>query len=300
MKTSKILSLALLAVSAFTFTGCDSDDPDTSYTVINTGNTDLNEFDLWLRANFNEPYNIDFKYRYEDIEGDFNYYLIPAKYEDAITMAHLVKYLCVETYNEVAGTNFTCRYFPKMFYTVGEWEYRNNGTIILGTAEGGRKIFLAGLNYLDYCLTDVDLLNTYYFKTIHHEFTHILNQTVPIPADFQLITGTGYVADLWSESPFDEEYMNNGFISAYSQHSYTEDFAEMLSIYIINSPTVWDNNLNSIPASSKEAILAKLDIVRNYMQDNYKIDIDQLRDVLQRRQQNVIDGKVDLHDLTVQ
>ena len=136
MKT-KILSLLLLSATALGFTACSDDDPDTSYTVIEPGVTEKNDLDLWLEANYNKPYNIDFKYRYEDIEGDFNYYLVPARYDDAVTMAHLIKHLCVETYNEVAGVDFTRQYFPKMFYLVGEWEWNNNNTFILGTAEGG-------------------------------------------------------------------------------------------------------------------------------------------------------------------
>lgn len=297
---SKIFSLFTLVTAAFAMTACgESDDPDTSYSVIIPSNTEVNEFDRWLQANYNKPYNIDFKYRYEEIEGDFNFYLVPARYDDAVTMAHLVKYLCIDTYSEVAGTEFTCRYFPKMFYTVGEWEYQNNGTFILGTAEGGRKIFLAGLNYLSECLGDAEALNYYYFKTIHHEFTHILNQTKPIPASFRTITANGYVADNWSESPWNVEYKNNGFISSYSQHSYTEDFAEMMSIYIINSAEEWEALLASGSASSRELILQKLDIVRDYMMSNYRIDIDDLRSVLQRRQADVVAGKVDLSDVSV-
>ena len=299
MKTSKILSVALLAVSAAAFIGCSSDDPDTSISVITPDSTDPTELDTWLLANFNKPYNIDFKYRYEDIEGDFDYYLVPARYEDAVTMAHLIKYLCIETYNEVAGTDFTCRYFPKMFYTVGEWEYKNNGTFILGTAEGGRKIFLAGLNYLPQCLGNAAQLNHYNFKTIHHEFTHILNQTKSIPADFQLVTGSGYVADMWSESPFNQEYIDNGFISSYAQHSYQEDFAEMMSIYVTNSTEDWNAMLSEASSSSRELILQKLDIVRTYMEEHFNIDMDDLRATLQRRQNDVVSGKVDLSDLTV-
>ena len=116
--------------------------------VIRVSETKQNDFDKWLEANFLLPYNIDFKYRFEMNESDMNYFTIPADYEYSIVMAHLVKYLCVETYDEVAGIAFTRRYFPKMFFLTGEWEYRNNGTIILGTAEGGKKIFLAGVNLL--------------------------------------------------------------------------------------------------------------------------------------------------------
>ncbi len=299
MKLNKILGLALAAVALTGFTSCQTDEPDTSYSVITTKNAKPTQLDLWLTQNFRQPYNIDFKYRYEDVEGDFNYYLVPCRYDDAITMAHLVKHLCIETYNETAGTDFTCRYFPKMFYLVGEWEYRNNGTFILGTAEGGRKIFLAGLNYLQSSLKDVEQLNEYYFKTIHHEFTHILNQTKSIPADYQLVTGDAYVADSWSTAPYNAEYLQNGFISAYAQMSYTEDFAEMLSIYITNPKEVWDERVGSAPAEAQGKINAKLDIVREYMATNFNIDIDVLRDVLQRRQREVINGDVDLTSLSI-
>ena len=300
MKLTKYLAMAAVALMGVTFTACDDDDPDPSITVINDDVVAPTPLDAWLEHNFNLPYNIDYKYRYEDVEGDFDFYLVPAKYEDAVVMAHLLKYLCVETYNEVAGTDFTRQYFPKMFYTVGEWEYRNNGTIVLGTAEGGRKIFLAGLNNLTSYLGNASQLNHYYFKTIHHEFTHIMNQTKPIPSDFQLVTGSGYVADSWNESPFNSEYLQNGFISAYAQHSYTEDFAEMLSIYITNPKSYWDNTLASTSDAAAAAIEQKLGIVRQYMLDSFNIDIDELRDVLQRRQADVIAGKVDLTGLDIE
>lgn len=299
MKLTKYMAMAAVALASVALSACSDDEPDTAISVIPDENVEATPFDAWLQHNFNLPYNIDFKYRYEDVEGDFDYYLVPARYEDAITMAHMIKYLCVETYNEVAGTDFTRRYFPKMFYTVGQWEYRNNGTFVLGTAEGGRKIFLTGLNDLPLYRNNMAMLNHYYFKTIHHEFTHILNQTKPIPSDFQLVTLSGYVADNWNAKPFNSEYLQNGFISAYAQHSYTEDFAEMLSIYITNSRSYWDSVLAQAPASAAAAIEQKLDIVRQYMLDSFNINIDELREVVQRRQSEVGSGKVDLDNLDI-
>ena len=155
-------------------------------------------------------------------ESDMNYFTIPAEYEYSIVMAHLVKYLCVETYDEVAGISFTRKYFPKMFFLTGEWEYRNNGTIILGTAEGGKKIFLAGINLLketleegygDFYGNPEESLNHYFIKTIHHEFTHILNQNKDYPVEFKSITGTGYVADSWNEEPYESHHLEYGFIT---------------------------------------------------------------------------------------
>ncbi len=294
-----IYNLFLLILSVLFITACSSDEPDYNRSVITIGNTEKTEFDKWLEANFVNPYNIDFKYRYEDIESDFDYYVVPAEYNKAVKLAHLVKYLCVDAYNELVDENFTCEYFPKMFFTIGEWEYKNNGTYILGTAEGGRKILLSGTNYLDKYINNQQSLNHYYLKTIHHEFTHILNQTKSIPAEFQLVTGNGYVADSWSEVPYKTIYLTRGFISDYAQHSYQEDFAEMMSIYVINDAESWKALLNEATDESAALIRQKLDIVKNYMITSYGIDMDILRNILQRRQNEVLSGKIDLEDLTV-
>lgn len=298
MNAKHIFRTALLSL-ALAMAGCSSDEPDKSISVITPGNTELNDFDLWLKANFTDPYNIDFKYRYEDIEGDFDYYLVPAKIEDAITMAHLVKYLCVETYNEIAGRDFTCTYFPKMFFIVGEWEYNNNHSIALGTAEGGRKIFLAGMNYLSRYIKSELLLNEFYFKTIHHEFTHILNQKKPIPTVFQSVTAGGYVAGMWNQEPYNTGYLTRGFISDYAQDSFSEDFAEVMSIYITSTTQSWEDKMTSAGSEGKTLILMKLDIVRNYLAENFNIDIDKLQEIVQRRQKDVVAGNVDLSDISL-
>ena len=44
---------------------------------------------------------------------------------------------------------------------------------------------------------------------------------------------------------------------------------------------------------------AKLDIVRNYMRDNFNIDLDVLRATVLRRQDDVFAGRVDLHSIDI-
>ncbi|MBR1688294.1 MAG: putative zinc-binding metallopeptidase [Prevotella sp.] len=302
-----ILFPVLLAVSLLTFTSCSEDDLD-KQSVITLDQVEYTEFDYWLQANYVQTYNIDFKYRYEDKESDMNYYTVPADYDQAIMMAHLVKYLCLEAYDEVAGPAFTRANFPKMIFTIGEFEYRNNGTFILGTAEGGKKILLTGVNYLNTYINNAEVLNTYYFKTIHHEFTHILNQTKDYSIDYKTITGNDYVADNWSEAPYagyDENgndnnyFLSHGFITSYAQHSHQEDFAEMLSEYVCNPESEWNARLTKAGTDGARKITAKLDIVREYMQTSWGIDIDQMRNVIQRRQNEVAAGKIDLTDLSI-
>ncbi len=317
MKKYRILYIVPIMLLALAFTACDNDAIEEE-SVITVDSYQMNQFDKWLKANYVDPYNIKFKYRYEEIESNYNYYTVPADMDAAIIMAHLVKYLCVETYDEVAGMEFTRRNFPKEFYLIGTWEFRNNGTYILGTAEGGKKILLAGVNYLPAVLKGTysptynvtEGLNHFYLKTIHHEFTHILNQTKEYSTDFKQVTGNGYVADSWSDSPYDarDTYLKRGFISAYSQMEDREDFAEMLAMYVTHDQDWWDTQLadandtydDEQTATGKELIENKLDIVRDYMNVSWGIDIDQLRSTILRRQGNIVSGLIDLNSVAVE
>lgn len=308
-----IIPMMLLSL---TLTSC-SEDGLSSTSVITTDSYTKNEFDKWLEENYRKPYNIDFKYRYEEIESDLDYYTVPAQLEGSIKMAHLVKYLCIETYNEVAGIEFTRSYFPKMFFLSGVWEYENNGSMVLGTAEGGKKIILHGINFLDdvlagsygYGYTPTEGLNHYFLKTIHHEFTHILNQTRDYPTSFRQVTPSSYVSDSQFSEPYRSAYLKRGFVTAYAQTNSNEDFAEMVSVYVTHDADWWENLLKSAETTWSEdpdqaetgrvLIEQKLDIVREYMFSTWNIDIDQLRSTILRRQSNVMAGHVDLMDLTV-
>lgn len=308
-----IIPLVLLTLA---MAACSSDDID-SKSVITADSYEQNEFDKWLEENFRNPYNIDFKYRYEEIETDLTYYTVPAEYWQAVKMAHLVKYLCVETYNEVAGIEFTRSYFPKMFFLDGTWHFRNNGSYELGTAEGGKKICLMGINYLNGVLDGTydsrfemaDGLNHYYIKTIHHEFTHILNQTTDYPTSFRQVTPSSYVSDSQFSEPFVSTYLERGFITAYAQTNSDEDFAEMISEYVTHDADWWDEQMEAADdvyegdpnqaQTGRVLIEQKLDIARAYMHNTWGIDIDKLRDTILRRQGNVTSGKIDLTDLTI-
>ena len=284
--------------------------------VIKDSTVEQNDFDKWLEANFLKPYNIEFKYRYALNESDMGFYTVPADVESSVIYAHLVKYLCIDTYDEVAGVAFTRYYFPKMFFLIGTWEYRNNGSIVLGTAEAGKKIMLAGVNelpdvfsYFEGAELD-DYLNQYYIKTIHHEFTHILNQTKAFSDAFKLITPATYVADACFDT--DDYWRGRGYISAYAQSEPREDFAELLSEYVTHNAAWWDKQMQdahtettnvreSDPSAEFGDVLiqSKIDIVRDYMQTSWGIDIDELRAIINRRMGDVVAGKVDLNTVTI-
>ena len=249
-----------------------------------------NDFDKWLLKNYVEPYNIAFKYRMEKNESDFNYWLVPATYENSIKMAKLMKFLCLEPYDVVTGSReFIKSYYPKMIHLIGSGAYRNNGTFVLGTAEGGLKITMYFVNEMR---LDPAYLNEYYFKTMHHEFAHILNQTKPYSTDFNTISGSEYVTDTWSDAwKSDAEAQQNGFISQYASSEAGEDFVELLSIYVTNTEAYWNNIIKNAGAGA-DIINAKFEIVYNYMLNSWNIDLNELRDEILTRQ-----GQIETLDL---
>lgn len=269
---------------AFAFIACEEKPLDPNSQVIDS-DTEQNDFDKWLVSNYVEAYNIDFKYRMEMNESQMSYWLVPAEYNKSIVMAKLVRHLCLEAYDEITGSrDFIKEHFPKMIHLIGSAAYKNNGTMILGEAEGGLKITLYMINDL---MLDPDYLNYYYFKTMHHEFAHILHQKKPYSTDFNLISGSDYVTDAWSDTwSGDADAQKNGFISEYASKEANEDFVELIAVYVTSTAAEWNSVIKN--AGDGAAIInAKFDIVYNYMLNTWGINLDDLREVVQRRQSEI-------------
>ena len=269
---------------AFAFITCEEKPLDPNSQVIDS-DTEQNDFDKWLVSNYVEAYNIDFKYRMEMNESQMSYWLVPAEYNKSIVMAKLVRHLCLEAYDEITGSrDFIKEHFPKMIHLIGSAAYKNNGTMILGEAEGGLKITLYMINDL---MLDPDYLNYYYFKTMHHEFAHILHQKKPYSTDFNLISGSDYVTDAWSDTwSGDADAQKNGFISEYASKEANEDFVELIAVYVTSTAAEWNSVIKN--AGDGAAIInAKFDIVYNYMLNTWGINLDDLREVVQRRQSEI-------------
>ncbi|WP_286863254.1 MULTISPECIES: zinc-binding metallopeptidase [Sphingobacterium] len=255
--------------------------------IFNDQKVERNELDSYIDQKYTKDYNIAILYKFVEKESDLNYNLSPASYESSVRMTKLLYHLGIEPYDKITGSKeFIQKYFPKVLNYIGSAAYRNNGTFVLGTAEGGVKITLYLLNELNAQTgKDVAFLNYYYFHTMHHEFGHILHQTKGYPASFEQITGARYVSDSWNdlyESDADAAAM--GFVSPYAASEPNEDFVETYSYYITLSPAQWNQRISSGGAEGKALIEAKLDIVRTYFQKTWNINLDELRDEILARQ----------------
>lgn len=283
----------MLAIVALQ-TSCNNDtDIDKDNSIFTDGEETSSDLDKWITSNYVYPYNIQVKYRLDDNETDVKYDLVPAKKEQAAALLKIVKHVWVEAYDEVWGINKTRTYVPKLLLLVGNVAYTESGMIV-GQAEGGLKVTLFRVNELDVDNIDMAQLNEYYFHTMHHEFTHILNQKKAYDTAFNRITESSYVGSSWYTIQ-DDEALQKGFITPYAMDRATEDFAELVATYVTSTADEWEAKLETAGDTGKPIIQAKFKIVDDYMKNSWGIDLDQLREVVQRRQNEIYD--LDLHSL---
>lgn len=194
---NKIFAISSLSL-AFGFASCSQDNPiDKNNSVVKDEFATETGLDKWLKKNYLEPYNIEVVYKYDDKLTDFYYHVSPPIYQKSVQLSHLIKYMCIEPYDKVTGsTEFIKNTFPKQMVYIGTAGVKDNGTEILGVAEGGMKIDMYKVNILD--RNNLAQMNFYFFHTIHHEFTHIQNQRKDYPTEFKAVN-TDYVADTWSK-----------------------------------------------------------------------------------------------------
>jgi substrate import-associated zinc metallohydrolase lipoprotein len=284
----KILFL-FFAISTL-FTSCTKDD-ELGKSLIDTSTPELNDVDEWIRENYTYPFNVEVKYRWDNSEVDNSKILTPPAKADVIPFLDNMKKIWIDPYVNSGGIDFMKRFIPKQMVLIGSHNYNDNGSIVLGQAEGGRKISLFDLNYISFDFSGLKSFEKRkamepilrVFKTMHHEFGHILHQTVAYPIEYKKIC-TEYTSNWKNFSDLDAKRL--GFITGYSMLNPDEDFVEMLSVFlmsgnegwnkIIDDIYVYDKNWNKDLAAADKAkakIRQKEKMIADYMQQVWKINI---------------------------
>jgi len=245
-------------------------------------------FDQWLYEYFTVPYNLEFRYRLDDSSTDPNYNVVPVSMGMADTIAHLALYLWYDVYDSIAPAGFLKENGPRIIQLIGSPMINAaQGTEKLGQAEGGIKILLMKVNQME--TDNIDQLNEYIFKTMHHEFSHILHQKKTMPKEFEQISAGNYDPDGWQYTS-DEEAWQKGFASPYGGSQAREDFVEIIANYIVKSDADIKHMLEVAGQDDKpgEKILnQKIDICRTWLAEKWELDLDALRAMVQRRQANM-------------
>ncbi len=249
----KIFNIFLFAAAATLGLGSCADDDLSSESIfdVRPDLIDKTQFsaplDSFCKKNFLQTYNVDFKYKMQDISSSVDKNLTPASYSKCEEMAVLIKYLWYDVYrqnvgdSEADGTEFLKQNSPRIIHLIGSKNMNPvQGTEILGTSEGGIKVTLYRSNTLD--INDLDYCNKYFFKTMHHEFGHVLHSRYVVPLEYRQLSSGFYDALGWQET-CDSVALGDGFISQYSRNNYNDDFVEMLANYVTMTPKVWEDRL---------------------------------------------------------
>ena len=291
----KNISLLLLLAGLLGFSSCDDEKLDSTSVFDGITPAQKNEFDNWLETNYRKVYNIDFKYRYSDKEADRAYNVIPANYEQSVALAILIKHVWLDAYSEAVSPEFMKTYVPRIIQLTGSYKWNSNGSQVLGTAEGGLKIMLYGVNELDIDNPRINTSNPYeshqvkpidmnywFFHTMHHEFCHILTQKKEYDTSFRAISAGTYHATDWINLE-DKKVAKEGFVSSYAASEYNEDFAEVYATYVTNTPEGWQKIIDAAGTEGAAILNQKLDLMKSYFQNSWDLDLDEMRDILIRR-----------------
>ncbi|HOZ78282.1 MAG TPA: putative zinc-binding metallopeptidase [Ferruginibacter sp.] len=248
--------------------------------------------DKWIYDSLTKPYNISIKYKWELGEVDLNRTLVPPREEQIIPVLTAIKKVWIDTYLSEAGPLFLKNIAPKFFILVGSPAYNGDGSIKLGTAEGGRKVVLYDINNfrvkgMPGYNPNTDTAGVLeQFHTIQHEFAHILDQNVRVPIAFSSSSANSYTSDWLNVT--DEDAKNNGFISPYGNSSRDEDWAEMVGFQLVSGRGYFDGYVNSIDpanvsetgitgAQAQQRLRSKEATVVQYFDQAWNIDFRQLQ-----------------------
>jgi len=283
----KKIFYTLLCIVALGFTACQGDKfgPTIYIDPVEDVDAYTREFDLWLKKYYTDKYNVELLYRLDDSATDPNYNVVPVSIGKADTIAHLALYLWYDVYDSVVSPTFLLDNGPKMIQLIGSAMINAaQGTEKLGYAEGGSKITLLKINKME--TNNIEQLNEYIFKTMHHEFSHILHQQKAYPKEFGQITPYDYDPNRWQDRSAQEAW-ELGYVSNYASSQTREDFVETIANYIVKTDADWNYMIEHAGEEGATAINQKLEMCRGWLAEKWEVDLDAMRAEVQKRQANL-------------
>src|SRR5690606_40146751 len=141
MKTRIIKYLVVISFLGGLLSAC-SKESALDVSIINYDTYEPNEIDNCISKNLTDLYNIEVIYRYSRNQHDLNRNISPPDESKVIPQMRVVIEGFLKVYEKVGGKTFVKVYSPKQFVLFGSHNYRDDGVVIAGTADGGRRITL--------------------------------------------------------------------------------------------------------------------------------------------------------------
>lgn len=234
------------------------------------------KIDNYIRDEFIKTYNIEIQYKWSPFEINYNRTLVPPQEKRVIPVLTAVRDIWMKPYETVAGKDFLKKYSISKFLLVGSAEYNNNGTVVLGTAVGGKKIVL-------YVVNDFELSKkaevVQMLHTIHHEYAHILHQHIHYPQTWRGIS-TRWYTQSWINTP-PTTANSQGFVSSYAKSAEQEDFVETIAYLLVEGQEAFETLIKN-NADVASTFRLKESIVIQYYKDVFNIDFRKLQEEVKK------------------
>jgi substrate import-associated zinc metallohydrolase lipoprotein len=286
MKILNKLKKITLFVGVIAFTACAHEDQPTE-SQLDFSQPTQNDLDKWIATNYLQPYNINAQYKWNQNTVDNSRYLFPPTINKVQPALDIVKKIWLNSYATIGGADFVKKIAPREIILVGGVNSNSNGTRTLGIAEGGQRITLFEVDYIN---KKNRAIVSEFIHTIQHEYIHILNQNKPFDEQaWGKITPSGYTSNWHLEDTSTSREL--GFITNYSRSNVVEDFAEMASIILISTKAEYTAILAGITSAKARADIQKKEaIVVQYFRDAFNMDFYALRDEAEKNTTDVINN----------
>ncbi len=260
--------LILFSIILTVLTSCKKNDSLPSDKIIDLGGERWvrTEIDNIIYNDFIKTYNIEVKYKWSPFEINFNRTLVPPMEFQVEPVLSAIKKIWMEPYEKIGGKDFLKKHPITKFVLVGSPEFQNTGGIVLGSAEGGTRINIYNVN--NFFIRNQESVKQM-LHTIHHEYVHILHQTIHYPQEWRGLS-TKWYTETWFNTP---EFIaqTEGLVSSYAKSSEREDFAETVTFLLIKGQEEYNKLISSNPDVA-HIYKSKQSIIENYFKNAFNID----------------------------
>ncbi|WP_271783992.1 substrate import-associated zinc metallohydrolase lipoprotein [Aquimarina algiphila] len=290
MKTPKIIihKILFLVISLVLFSACEREETLQPKNIFENGDSEsTTELDQYLKTTFRDPYGSIIHYKFVDQFIDPTKSATPPRLEVVKPVSELIEQAWIQPYNVASdqGESFLNQYFPAEIVILGSPIFNSNGTITLGIADSGVRVTLTQAN--DFIVGgDNTAWTIQTFRTLHHEFAHIIDQTFQFDIEsFFNISKDNYTSSGTWFTISETEAIERGMVTPYATSAPGEDFAETIAFIITTDPAEFESKYLDTSTCTTQActdgknrIREKYDRVIKYMNEDVGIDLLVLRD----------------------